>query len=231
MDRRQSWSHGQMWRCIRLRPMPIAPVPHETVRVARAACPQGHRSRRLADEVETWCTDDACRALFSTHGQPAWPPWRLARATILPVAEGRSDRQAAHAVRSRIDWTYVLRLERTDPGVEAPVLREFRTRLLAGTAEDLLCDTRLPWCRDHGLGTAGGRQRTDATHIVAAVRALNRIEPRSGSMITYILPKSVRMMGRIGSRTSTPRSAPRPMARRPLGSTPRGSRGSLMKQG
>jgi transposase len=159
-----------------LRPMPIEPVPHETVRVARAAFPKGNRYLRLADEVEMLFTDDAFRALFPTHGQPAWPPWRLALATILQCAEGLSDRQAAHVVRSRIDWNYVLRLEFTDPGFDASVLSAFRTRLLAGTAEYLRFDTRLTWCRDRGLVKAGGRQRTDSTHLLAAVRALNRIE-------------------------------------------------------
>ena len=39
-----------------------------------------------------------------THGQPAQPPWQLALVTIWPFAAGLSDRQAAHAVRRRIDW-------------------------------------------------------------------------------------------------------------------------------
>jgi len=67
-------------------------------------------------------------------------------------------------------------LERTDPGFDASVLNEFRTRLITGSAESLLFDTLLRWCRDHQLIKARGRQRTDSTHILAAVRALNRIE-------------------------------------------------------
>jgi transposase len=70
----------------------------------------------------------------------------------------------------------VLRLELTDPGFDASVLSEFRTRLCTGAAESLLFDTLLTWCRDHHLVKAGGRQRTDSTHVLAAVRALNRIE-------------------------------------------------------
>jgi transposase len=159
-----------------LRPMPIEPIPPETARVARAAFPKGHRYLRLADELDTLFTDETFGALFPTHGQPACPPWRLALVTILPCAEGLSDRQAAHAVRSRIDWTYVLRLELTDPGCDASVLSECRTRLVAGAAESLLFDTWLIWCRDRQLINARGRQRTDSTHILAAVRALNRIE-------------------------------------------------------
>jgi transposase len=88
-----------------LRPMRIEPVPPETARVASAAFPKGNRYLRLADELETLCTDEAFRALFPTHGQPAWPPWRLALVTLLPFAEGLSDRQAAEAVRSRLDGT------------------------------------------------------------------------------------------------------------------------------
>jgi transposase len=159
-----------------LRPMPIEPIPPETVRVARAAFPKGNRYLRVADALDTLFTDDAFGALFPTHGQPAFPPWRLALATILQFAEGLSDRQAAEAVRSRIDWKYVLRLELTDPGFDASVLSEFRSRLITGAAESLLFDTLLTWCRERQLVNARGRQRTDSTHVLAAVRALNRIE-------------------------------------------------------
>jgi len=159
-----------------LRPMPIEPIPPETARVTRAAFPKGNRYLRLADEMETLFSDDTFLVLFPAHGQPALPPWRLALVTLLQFAEGLSDRQAAEAVRSRIDWKYVLRLELTDPGFDASVLSEFRTRLITGAAESLLFDTVLTWCRDRQLVRARGRQRTDSTHILAAVRALNRIE-------------------------------------------------------
>src|SRR5919108_4816003 len=121
-----------------LRPMPIGPIPPETARVARAAFPKGHRYLRVADALETLFTDEAFLTLFPTHGPPALPAWRLALVTLLPFAEGLSDRQAAEAVRGRIDWKYVLRLELTDPGFDASVLSEFRTRLIAGAAESLL---------------------------------------------------------------------------------------------
>jgi len=88
-----------------LRPMPIAPTPPDTARVARAAFPKGHRDLRVADALDMLYTDEAFGALFPAHGQPACPPWHLALVTILPFAEGLSDRQAVHAVRSRIDWT------------------------------------------------------------------------------------------------------------------------------
>jgi transposase len=159
-----------------LRPMPIEPIPPETARVARAAFPKGNRYLRVADELDSLFTDEVFLALFPPHGQPALPPWRLALVTILQFAEGLSDRQAANAVRGRIDWKYVLRLELTDPGFDGSVLSEFRARLIAGAAESLLFETLLTWCRDRQLVKARGRQRTDSTHVLAAVRALNRIE-------------------------------------------------------
>jgi transposase len=159
-----------------LRPMPIAPVPPETARGAHAALPQGNRYLRGADALETRCTDDALLALLPTHGQPAHPPWRLALVTLLPCAEGLSDRHAAHAVRGRIAWKDVLRLELTEPGCDASVLSALRTRRIAGAAESLLLDTLRTWCRDRQLVKARGRQRTESTPILAAVRALNRLE-------------------------------------------------------
>jgi transposase len=159
-----------------LRPHPIAPVPDDTARVARAAFPKGHPYLRLADELGNLFTDDLFTSVYPAHGQPALAPWRLALVTILQFAEDLSDRQAADAVRSRIDWKYVLRLELTDPGFDASVLSEFRARLVDGEAERLLLDTLLGWCRERDLIRARGRQRTDSTQVLAAVRALNRVE-------------------------------------------------------
>jgi transposase len=158
------------------RPLPIEPIPAETARVARAAFPKGNRYLRVADELASLLTDEVFLALFPTRGQPALPPWRLALVTILQFAAGLADRQAAHAVRRRIDGKDVWRLELTDPGFDGSSLSEVRTRLMAGAAEYLLFDTLLAWCRDHRLVHARGRQRTDSTPMLAAVRALNRIE-------------------------------------------------------
>jgi transposase len=114
--------------------------------------------------------------LFSHTGQPAEDPARLALVTILQFAERLSDEQAADAVRSRIDWKYLLALPLRDAGFDPSVLSEFRTRLVEGNTEQLLFDTLLTQCRAHGLLRARGRQRSDSTHVLAAVRALNRLE-------------------------------------------------------
>ena len=159
-----------------LSPQPLPPIPATTVRIARAAFPKGHPYLHAADALGEVFTDEAFAALFRRRGQPALAPWRLALATVLQFAEGLSDRQAADAVRARLDWKYVLRLEVDDAGFDASVLCEFRGRLAAGGAEWLLFETVLAWCRERRLLRARGQQRTDSTHVLAAVRALNRVE-------------------------------------------------------
>jgi transposase len=159
-----------------LHPHHPEPVPEETARVARAAFPNGNRYMRMRDELDTIYADELFAALFPIRGQPAESPWRLALVTVFQFAEGLTDRQAAEAVRSRIDWKYALSLELTDPGFDHTVLSEFRGRLLSNKAEGLLLDTLLARVRDRGLLKTRGRQRTDSTHVLAVVRALNRIE-------------------------------------------------------
>jgi transposase len=159
-----------------LKPHPLDHVPEETARVARAVFPKGHVSIRMRDAFGALYSDEVFAPLFSRRGQPAEAPGRLALVTVMPFAEGLSDRQAADAVRRRIDWKYALALEWTDPGFDASVLSEFRGRLIAGQAEQWLCEALLPRCREAGLLKPRGRQRTDSTHVLAAVQALNRLE-------------------------------------------------------
>jgi transposase len=159
-----------------LRPHIIAPVPEETARVARAAFPKGHPYLTFRDALGTIFQDEDFTALFPAWGHPGLPPWRLALVTIMQFRENLADRQAAEAVRARIDWKYLLSLELTDPGFDFSVLSEFRDRLLAGSAEELLLDKLLERCRALNLLKARGQQRTDSTHVLAAIRVLNRLE-------------------------------------------------------
>ncbi|MFL5253355.1 MAG: transposase [Rhodopila sp.] len=154
-----------------LHPEPIGEIPAETARVACAAFPAGTVVTRLRDDFATLYEDADFRALYPARGQPGLPPWRLALVTVFQFLEHLSDRQAADAVRGRIDWKYALGLELTDPGFHFSVLAEFRARLVAGKAEHLLLDRMLERFKPRGLLRAGGKQRTDSTHILAAVRS------------------------------------------------------------
>jgi transposase len=131
---------------------------------------------QMRDEIGILWKDEDFSEIFPTRGQPALPPWRLALVTVMQFAENLPDRRAAEAVRARIDWKYALGLELSDPGFDFSVLSEFRARLLEGGAEQLLLEKMLERFGERGWVTAHGRQRTDSTHVLAAVRVLNRIE-------------------------------------------------------
>lgn len=103
----------------------MQPVPEGTARVARAAFPKGNAYLTLRDQVGTIFHDEDFLDLYPADGQPGLPPWRLALVTLLQFRENLPDRQAAEAVRARIDWKYLLGLELTDPGFDFSVLSEF----------------------------------------------------------------------------------------------------------
>jgi transposase len=151
-------------------------IPDETARVARAAFPKGNPYMRMRDALGPIYTNPDFADLFPKAGAPAQAPAHLALITVMQFAENLSDRQAADAVRARIDWKYALALELTDPGFDASVFCDFRARLIAGGAEQRLFEQMLLLFKDQGLVKAKGRQRTDATHVLAAIHVLNRLE-------------------------------------------------------
>src|SRR3954454_6530086 len=159
-----------------LRPEPTSEIPPETVRVARAAFPKGTVVTRLRDEFSELYRDEDFSRFYPKLGQPTLTPWRLALVTVLQFLEQLSDRQAAEAVRSRIDWKYALGLELTDPGFHFSILAEFRARLVDSQAKHLLFDTMLERFQQRGLLKARGKQRTDSTYVLAAVRKLNLLD-------------------------------------------------------
>ena len=160
-----------------LRPQqPIPPVPDDTARIARAAFGTRNPYLILRDRLGTLFTDADFADLYPKRGQPAYAPWRLALVTLMQFREGLSDRQAAEAVRGRIDWKYLLALDLADPGFDRSVLCEFRGRLLGNAAVDRLLARVVDAAREDGLLKARGRQRTDSTHVLAAIRSLNRVE-------------------------------------------------------
>ena len=159
-----------------LHPQSTWNIPEETARVARAAFPNGNTSMVMSDEMGTLYSDEMFRSLFPRRGRPATSPARLALVLVMQFAENLTDRQAADAVRGRIDWKYALGLELADPGFDFSVLSEFRDRLVAGQGEQLLLNAMLDRFQERGLLKTRGRQRTDSTHILAAIRTLNRLE-------------------------------------------------------
>jgi transposase len=159
-----------------LQPTTNTEIPFDPREVATSAFPKGNMYMRLRDEIGVLFADQQFEALYSQRGQPAETPWRLALVTLMQFMENLTDREAADAVRGRIDWKYLLGLPLQDAGFHYSVLSEFRSRLIDGKVETILFDTILEICRKRGWVKARGKQRTDSTYIIAAVRKMNRVE-------------------------------------------------------
>src|ERR671914_2859069 len=159
------------------RPHPLPPVPETTAAVVKAAFPKGNLYVHLRTEFGTLYDDHLFADLYSSRGCPVEvAPWRLALVTVMQYIEGLTDRQAADAVRRCMDWKYALSLELTDAGFHFTLLHDFRQRLLAHEAAQRLLDTFLSACKARGWIKARGTQRTDSTHVLAAIRTLHRLE-------------------------------------------------------
>jgi transposase len=159
-----------------LQPEKLPEIPEETARIARILFPKGNQYMWLRDELGAIYNDEQFTSLYHKVGQLAEQPWRLALMSIIQYMENYTDRQVADAVKTRIDLKYALSLELTDPGCDFSVLSEFRSRLIKGNLEEVFLTTLLTICRERGWLKERGKQRTDSTHIEAAIRNLNRIE-------------------------------------------------------
>ena len=169
-----------------LKPEDFTPIPEETVRVAKAVFRKGNLYMRIRDELGTIYSDEEFKELFSQVGQGAQSPGRLALVSVMQFAEGMSDREAADAVRGRIDWKYMLGLALDDPGFNFSVLSEFRSRLIAGGKEEIILNKLLEVFKAHKLIKERGLQRTDSTHVLTAVRRVNRLE-KVGETLRFAL--------------------------------------------
>ena len=144
-----------------LHPQFISDIPEETYRVAKAIFPQGNLYMQMRDVLGTIYADEQFANLYPNVGQLAEAPWRLALVTVMQFAENLTDRQAAEAVRVRIDWKYALGLELTDTGFHFSVLSGFRARLVSSQSSEQLLNTILERCKSLELLKSRSKQRTD----------------------------------------------------------------------
>ncbi|MEU4586586.1 IS1182 family transposase [Kitasatospora aureofaciens] len=122
-----------------------------------------------------WCDEDFA-GWYPRDGRPGISPAQLATVCVLQFLLGLSDRQAAEAVRCRIDFKYAMAMELDDPGFHHSVLADFRERLALDDRADRLLDLALARLKEAGLVRERTTQRTDSTHVLAAVRDLTRLE-------------------------------------------------------
>ncbi len=155
----------------------IPPVPEATAAAVKAAFPKGNVYVDLHEELGSMYRDDLFADFYADRGHPVdIAPWRLALSTVMQYMEGLTDRQTADAVRRCMDWKYALSLELTDPGFDFTLLHDFRQRLLSHDGAQRLLDTLLDTCKERGWIKTRGKQRTDSTYVVAAIRRLYYLE-------------------------------------------------------
>jgi transposase len=130
----------------------------------------------VRDRLGGLWSDEDFADCYSRNGRPGLSPAQLATVSVLQFLLGLSDRDAAEAVRCRIDFKYALGLELDDPGFHHSVLGDFRERLLRVDRADRLLDIVLARLKEAGLIRARTTQRTDSTHVLAVVRDLTRLE-------------------------------------------------------
>ena len=155
------------------------PEPDPVVAAAIRAKYAGRRvplAVAVRDRLGQWMADEAFAAAFGVRGRPGQPPSRLAVVTVLQMMEDLGGRQAAEAVRTRLDWQYLLGLGLGDAGFDHSVLGEFRGRVAGHELEEAVLDALLARLAADGLIRAGGQQRTDSAQVIAAVRALHTTE-------------------------------------------------------
>lgn len=154
----------------------IGDIPTETLNATKASFPKGNLYLRLREVFISLYSDKDFKDMYSENGRPAIPAWRLALVTVFQFMENLTDRQAADAVRARIDWKCALGLELCDSGFDYSVLCEFRKRLIASEQGEVLLDKFLGHLKTQKLISSKGKQRSDSTHVLANIRNLNRCE-------------------------------------------------------
>jgi hypothetical protein len=116
----------------------MAQVPYTTTDLFHTIYPQGHPFIELRAEFH--CLRSETR--FAPLVMPVWSgfdaPITLALTTILQLAYGFNDAQAAEAVRMDIRWKYLLDYDLDEPGFNAEVLATLRQHAEAVPCRRLL---------------------------------------------------------------------------------------------
>jgi transposase len=161
---------------VSIRPRSGEQIPPLTAQIAKASNPNGTTAMWVRDRLDGLWHDEDFADWYPRDGRPGLSPAQLATVSVLQFLLDLSDRQAAEAVRCRIDFKYALAIELDDPGFHHSVLADFRERLTQADRADQLFDLALIRLKDAGLVRERGMQRTDSTHVLAAVRDLTRLE-------------------------------------------------------
>lgn len=159
-----------------LKIQPPWPMPPDTAEVGKTILREDSTYRLIGEQIFMKFREEDFADLYSTEGRPAISPVILAFVSVFQFMEKLPDRQAAQAMRMRIDWKYALHLSLDYAGFDFSVLSEFRDRLLKHNAEGRVFDTLVNEFREMGLIKERGKQRSDSIAMLTKVRKLSRLE-------------------------------------------------------
>jgi len=151
-------------------------VPGETARLVEPLLADDSVYRLVAECVDEFLSDEQFIELYANEGRPGINPVLLSLVTVFQFLEKLPDRAAAEMAVMRMDWKYALRQPLDWRGFHYSDLCNFRKRLLGQGQESMVFEHLLDYLRERGLVRAGGKQRTDTTHILGAVKQLGDIE-------------------------------------------------------
>ena len=158
------------------------PLPEDTARAARSVFNIENLYLAIGDQLDALFDEFSWDWPSASGGKPACHVFVLAMVTLFQFAEDLPDRQAAEAVRGRMDWKYALHLSLNDPGFDPAELHEFRQRLLYDSSGQQIFQ-RL-FIRLEKLGLLGSREKRglDVVTALTAVDALSRLENARAGM-------------------------------------------------
>ncbi len=130
----------------------------------------------LGNHIEEFLSEADFAEMYSSIGRGGVHPLILSMVTVLQYLEKLPDRRASQQVVKRLDWKYALHQSLIWTGFHYSDLCNFRKRLLENNASSLVFDKLIEHLRAKGWLKSGGKQRTDATHILGEVKRLSLLE-------------------------------------------------------
>lgn len=158
------------------------PLPENTARAARSVFNVENLYLAIGDQLDALFDDLNLDDLDAFGEKRANALLTLGMVTIFQFAEWLPDRQAADAVRTRLDWKYALHLPLDHPGIDPSALSEFRRRLQLNTAGQLVFRRMLSRVAELGLLGQGDKRQADVDEVLAAVDTLSRVEQLAEAM-------------------------------------------------
>jgi len=158
------------------KPKPPRSMPKELAELGSKLLAPSNPYRMVGERLYEQYEEADFADWYCAEGKPALSPVLLGFVTAFQYMENLSDREAADAVRVRLDWKYALHLSLDYPGFNFSVLSEFRERVIAHESEARMFDRLLEQLQGLGLIKQRGRQRTDSLAVLTKVRDLNRLE-------------------------------------------------------